>query len=54
MVPTVELMFTFRFNSTLMAEFTALMLINELMFCCAFPLRLIDPTVVFVVVLFGA
>src|SRR5260370_18709949 len=36
-VPTVELILTFRFSSTLMFELTALMLISELSFCCAPP-----------------
>ena len=39
MVPTVELILTFRFNSTLTFELTALMLTSEVRFCCAPPLN---------------
>ena len=44
MVPTVELILTFRFSSTLIFELTALMLISELRFCCALPLSVSVPT----------
>lgn len=47
-VPTVELILTFRFSSTLTFELTALMLTSEVRFCCAVSLKLIEP--VFVVV----
>src|ERR1700722_10918817 len=45
-VPTVELMLTFRFSSTLMFEFTALMLTSELKFCCAPPFSVSVPVFV--------
>jgi len=45
-VPTVELILTFRFSNTLIVEFAALMLMSELKFCCALPPRLTVPVVV--------
>src|ERR1700733_6739669 len=42
-VPTVELILTFRFSSTLTFEFTALILTSEVRFCCAPPFNVSVP-----------